>query len=76
MADKTSSEQSQVEEPRFGVKADVKTLQLLSSSGKAAQGKREANHVEKGLAAIGLAGRNETQGRGGQNQGNSDGASQ
>ncbi|QKX60497.1 uncharacterized protein TRUGW13939_07642 [Talaromyces rugulosus] len=72
MADKISSEQSKGKEAIVGVKADVKTLQHLSSSGKAAKDKREANQIERGMGAIGAAARNAIQGRGGQNQGNSD----
>lgn len=51
-----NGEEATVEEEAItGVKADVKSLQQLSSSGLAAKKKREENHVEKGLRALAQA---------------------
>lgn len=50
------------------MKADVKTLQQLSSSGKAAKEKRSANQVERAMGALGEAVRDEFQGRENQDQ--------
>ncbi|KAG2002110.1 hypothetical protein GB937_009778 [Aspergillus fischeri] len=55
MADQASSDQSKEREAVVGIKADVRTLQQLSSSGQAARKKREEHQVEKGMRAIGGA---------------------
>ena len=55
MADKASSEQSKGKEATVGVKADVKTLKQLSSSGAAARKKRDENQADRGMRAIGSA---------------------
>ncbi|GIJ86956.1 hypothetical protein Asppvi_005855 [Aspergillus pseudoviridinutans] len=55
MADQASSDQNKGKEAVVGIKADVRTLQQLSSSGQAAKKKREENQVEKGMRAIGGA---------------------
>ncbi|KAK2808547.1 hypothetical protein FQN50_004579 [Emmonsiellopsis sp. PD_5] len=56
-ADKTGDldEAATVKEATVGVKADVKTLQQLSSSGIASRKKREENHAQKGFKAVGEA---------------------
>jgi hypothetical protein len=36
----------------IGVKANVKSLQQISSSGRAAQRKREDNHAQKAFSAL------------------------
>jgi len=53
MAERSSSGENAVQEAVYGIKSDVKTLQQLSSSGKAAQDKRRANHKESKERAIG-----------------------
>lgn len=55
MADESDRDKTKVEEAQIGVKADVKTLQQLSSSGRAAQAKREENQVQKGFRSLGEA---------------------
>lgn len=55
MADQSPSSKSTTEEAVYGIKADVKTLQQLSSSGKAAQDKRQENHKDKAMGALGSA---------------------
>lgn len=71
MSDKSPPDQSK-EKATVGVKADVKTLQQLSSSGQAAKEKRNANQVARITGALGEAVRNEFHGREDQGQGNSD----
>lgn len=46
-------------------KADVKTLQQLSSSGKAAQEKRQENHKERAIGVLDSAIKQHFQGDGG-----------
>lgn len=41
-----------VEEATVAIKGDVKTLQQLSSSGRAAQERRENNQAQKGFKAL------------------------
>lgn len=48
----TSSGESTTKEAVYGIKGDVKTLQQLSSSGKAAQEKRRENHKERAMEAL------------------------
>ena len=55
MADRSSSSQSTVKEAVYGVKANVKTLQQLSSSGQAAQEKRKENHKERAMGFLDAA---------------------
>jgi hypothetical protein len=55
MAEQASSDHNKGREAVVGVKADVRALQQLSSSGQAARKKREENQVEKGMRAIGGA---------------------
>lgn len=43
---------AKIEEATVGVKADVKSLQQMSSSGRAAQRKRDENHAQKGFHAL------------------------
>ncbi|KAE8149393.1 hypothetical protein BDV25DRAFT_2891 [Aspergillus avenaceus] len=54
MSDRRDSDSDNVtiEEATVGVKADVKTLQQLSSSGRAAQKKRDDNQARKGFMAL------------------------
>ncbi|QQK47980.1 hypothetical protein Pdw03_5615 [Penicillium digitatum] len=52
MPDKREAGKPKIEEAIVGVKADVKSLQQISSSGRAAQRKREANHAQKGFRAL------------------------
>ena len=53
MPDKREAEEVKVEEANVGVKADVRSLQQITSSGRAAQRKkREENHAQKGLRAL------------------------
>ncbi|PGH33267.1 hypothetical protein GX50_03945 [[Emmonsia] crescens] len=53
MADKPPQlEDAKGEEATIGIKADVKTLQLLSSSAKAALDKRERNKNVKALRSL------------------------
>lgn len=49
---KKESDRPQIEEAIIGVKADVKSLQQISSSGRAAQRKREDNHAQKAFSAL------------------------
>lgn len=55
MPDKHPSEQSKGEKAIVGVKADVKTLQQLSSSGQAAKAKRNKNQVDRFMGFLGEA---------------------
>lgn len=55
MADQSTTGKQKGEEAVVGVKGDVKSLQQLSSSGQAARRKREENHVDRGMGAIGEA---------------------
>lgn len=69
MAERPSFNEGTVEEGVYGIKSDVKTLQQLSSSGNAAKGKRQENHKEKAIGALGSAILEQFQGGG--NQGSS-----
>lgn len=55
MADRSSSNKTTVKEAVYGIKGDVKTLQQLSSSGEAARKKRQENHKERIMGALGEA---------------------
>lgn len=52
MTDKSEPDQAKGKEAMVGMKADVKTLQLLSSSAKAATDKREKIKDEKAKLAL------------------------
>lgn len=52
MHDKSEAGKAKIEEAIVGVKADVKSLQQISSSGRAAQRKREENHAQRGFRAL------------------------
>lgn len=52
MSDRKDIEEAQIKEAMVGVKAGVKTFQQLSSSGRAAQRKREENHANKAFSAL------------------------
>lgn len=72
MSDKSPPDQSKGKEAIVGVKADVKTLQQISSSGQAAKEKRNANQVGRIMGALGEAVRDEFEGGENQDQGKSD----
>lgn len=55
MAERSSSDKATVKEAVYGIKGDVKTLQQLSSSGEAARKKRQENHKERIMGALGEA---------------------
>ncbi|KAJ5215218.1 uncharacterized protein N7498_001625 [Penicillium cinerascens] len=55
MSDKREADHPKIEEAIVGVKADVKSLQQISSSGRAAQRKREENHAQKAFSALDAA---------------------
>ncbi|KAL2361764.1 hypothetical protein RJZ56_005332 [Blastomyces dermatitidis] len=52
---RSSDEAATIEEATVRVKADVRALQQLSSSGRAAQRKRDINQAKKGFRAVGEA---------------------
>jgi hypothetical protein len=52
MPDEREVGKAKIEEATVGVKADVKSLQQMSSSGRAAQRKRDENHAQKGFHAL------------------------
>lgn len=52
MPDKREAGKAKIEEATVGVKADVKSLQQITSSGRAVQRKREENHAQKGFRAL------------------------
>jgi hypothetical protein len=52
MSDQRDSDKTTIEEATVGVQADVKTLQQLSSSGRAARRKRDENQVKKSFKAV------------------------
>lgn len=52
MPDQNAVGKAKIEEATVGVKADVKSLQQITSSGRVAQKKREENHAQKGFRAL------------------------
>ncbi|PYH94295.1 hypothetical protein BO71DRAFT_398969 [Aspergillus ellipticus CBS 707.79] len=62
MADKTPVDENEGQEAVVGVRADVKTLQQLSSSGQAAREKRKINQTERIMGALGDAVKDEVGG--------------
>lgn len=60
----TSCGESTANEAVYGIKAGVKTLQQISSSGKAAQEKRQENHKERAMGALDSAIKQHFQGDG------------
>ena len=55
MADNPGPDKTDGKEAVVGVKANVTTLQQLSSSGRAAQQKRENNQAQNGFKSLGEA---------------------
>lgn len=55
MTDKTPPEKFESKEAGVGFKADVKTLQLLTSSAEAYKKKRRENQVESAMNSLGDA---------------------
>lgn len=60
----TSPGESNANETVHGIKADAKTLEQLSSSGKAAQEKRDENQKERMMGALDSAIKEHFQGGG------------
>ncbi|KAJ5456054.1 uncharacterized protein N7458_004318 [Penicillium daleae] len=52
MPEKHEADEPKIEE---AIKVDVKSLQQISSSGRAARRKREENHAEKAFSALDAA---------------------
>ncbi|KAL4740377.1 hypothetical protein BDV11DRAFT_98507 [Aspergillus similis] len=52
MPDEREVDEAKIEEATVGVQAVVKSLQQMSSSGRAAQRKRDENHAQKGFHAL------------------------
>lgn len=52
MADQSLPNEITTDEAVYGIKAGVKDLQQLSSSGKAAQEKRQGNHRKRAMGAL------------------------
>ncbi|KAJ5712958.1 uncharacterized protein N7483_010139 [Penicillium malachiteum] len=55
MSDEREAEKPQIEEAIVGIKGEVKSLQQITSSGRAAQRKRVENHAQKAFSALDAA---------------------
>lgn len=73
MAEQSSSEKPAVKEAEYGIGGSLKTFQQLSSSGGAARKKRQDNHKERIMGALGDAIQEQlSKGEGKQKQNHSD----